>query len=666
MKKLSLMLALLLALSMCSFGAGAEGFGEAPMLTEQVEAGTLPPVEDRLPEIPKVADELSDEFVEVETGNYGGTLRTETFSVNWNAHIFMGEDENLLTQIDMTSGIITPNIVEAYEANEDCTEFTFTLRKGLKWSDGEPVTMEDFEFGINSVAFNTELNPVLSNTFRTGNSSSGTPMTFEVIDENTFKITFDGAYGGFLAKISTSASWAGYTDTLKPAHFLKPFHKDFAEECHGSLEAYYEYIKPFAAVLGYDDPEAEGVWTYVFNQVDVVNWELTDPNDCLTSKYFEGLIDKNFPVLYAWIMESDDSNVQTYVRNPYYWKVDEDGNQLPYIDRVTSTYVEDEETFCLEIIAGNVDFTGVTNANYMSLYLENEEKGNYRYISATDPATFGAAYLNINYGLNADGTVKDDEASQTWQEMVSDLRFRQALMYAIDAEEVSDTIYSGLATSNPYYECTHDTEKANALLDEMGAVDADGDGYRETPSGKKFQWQMWLTEGNDHKSFAELYAEYWRELGLNVDIYVTEESLLTASMNANEIPMRIFYCNGPSFWPFLDWGINIWAPMYNAWFTAGGESADGELLEPTEEVKEFYHLVNSMMQVDANTAANVITPECCQFIADNLYIILPILNCPSAISYSRDLGNVPTGGTNITHTMNFDMERLFFVNPEAH
>ena len=354
------------------------------------------------------------------------------------------------------------------------------------------------------------------------------------------------------------------------------------------------------------------------------------------------------------------------MRNPYYWKVDEDGNQLPYIDRVTSTYVEDEETFCLEIIAGNVDFTGVTNANYMSLYLENEEKGNYRYISATDPATFGAAYLNINYGLNADGTVKDDEASQTWQEMVSDLRFRQALMYAIDAEEVSDTIYSGLATSNPYYECTHDTEKANALLDEMGAVDADGDGYRETPSGKKFQWQMWLTEGNDHKSFAELYAEYWRELGLNVDIYVTEESLLTASMNANEIPMRIFYCNGPSFWPFLDWGINIWAPMYNAWFTAGGESADGELLEPTEEVKEFYHLVNSMMQVDANTAANVITPECCQFIADNLYIILPILNCPSAISYSRDLGNVPTGGTNITHTMNFDMERLFFVNPEAH
>ena len=148
MKKLSLLLALLLALSMCSFGASAEGFGESPMLTERVEAGNLPPVEERLPETPKVADELSDEFVEAETGNYGGTLRTETFSVNWNAHIFMGEDENLLTQIDMTSGIITPNIVEAYEVNDDYTEFTFTLRKGLKWSDGVEVTMEDYRFAF--------------------------------------------------------------------------------------------------------------------------------------------------------------------------------------------------------------------------------------------------------------------------------------------------------------------------------------------------------------------------------------------------------------------------------------------------------------------------------------------------------------------------------------
>ena len=70
--------------------------------------------------------------------------------------------------------------------------------------------------------------------------------------------------------------------------------------------------------MGYDDPAAEGTWCYVFNQVDVVNWELSDPTDCLTTEYFPGLVDSNFPVLYAWVMESSANNRQIYVRNPYY------------------------------------------------------------------------------------------------------------------------------------------------------------------------------------------------------------------------------------------------------------------------------------------------------------------------------------------------------------
>ena len=221
------------------------------------------------------------------------------------------------------------------------------------------------------------MNPVLSNTFRTGNSSSGTPMTFEVIDENTFKITFDGAYGGFLAKISTSASWAGYTDTLKPAHFLKPFHKDFAEECHGSLEAYYEFMQPFASFMGYDDVSEEGVWCYVFNQMDCTNWELTDPNDAMPSYYFGDLIDcDSFPQLYPWIMtECADGKMTTWTRNPYYFCVDEAGNQMPYFDKLTSAYVESAELVQFSAMSGDVDFMRESaTINNVSLYRENEEK----------------------------------------------------------------------------------------------------------------------------------------------------------------------------------------------------------------------------------------------------------------------------------------------------
>ena len=318
MKKLTWLLIVALALSLTPLILAEGTYAEAPMLTRQVEEGALPPLEQRLPETPKVADELSEKYVEHESGNYGGTLHTATTAVNWSPTLFMGSDENLLTQIDMNSGVITPNILEDYSFNEDYTVFTFKLRKGLKWSDGEDVTMEDVEFCVKDVIFNSELTPVLDTKWRSGSMADGTPMEFEALSDLEFQITFDAPYGGFLSRLCTSDSWAGYTDTIKPAHYLKRFHKEYAEECHGSLEAYYEFIAPFAKIMGYDDPAAEGTWCYVFNQVDVVNWELSDPTDCLTTEYFPGLVDSNFPVLYAWVMESSANNRQIYVRNPYY------------------------------------------------------------------------------------------------------------------------------------------------------------------------------------------------------------------------------------------------------------------------------------------------------------------------------------------------------------
>ena len=664
MKKLTWLLIVALALSLMPLSVAEQTYEEAPMLAQQVEEGTLPPLEQRLPEIPKIADELSDKYVEHESGNYGGTLHTATTAVNWSATMFMGSDENLLTQIDMNSGIITPNILEDYSFNEDYTVFTFKLRKGLKWSDGVEVTMEDVEFCVKDTLFNEELTPVLDSKWRSGSMADGTPMQFEVLNDLEFQITFDAPYGGFLSRLCTSDSWAGYTDTIKPAHYLKRFHKDYAEECHGSLEAYYEFIAPFAKIMGYDDPAAEGTWTYVFNQIDCTNWELSDPTDCLTMEYFPGLVDSNFPVLYAWMMESSANERQIYVRNPYYWKVDAEGKQLPYVDYVESAYIEDEENFTLSILAGDVDFSGVISADNMTLYLENEAQGNYTYKSAIEGATFGVVFFNINYGLNADGTVKDDAASRAWQEMVSDIRFRQALMYAIDEDETAQTIYNGFPLVNERYTCTHDIEKANALLDEMGALDIDGDGFRETPSGEKFSWLIWMPTGFGYTSFCEFYVEYWHELGLDCDGYVTDSSIISTSNKANEIPMRIYYSDEPSFWSFVDGDIDKWAPLYDAWFKAGGMTGalDGssEYLEPTDDVKEIYRLANEKMQVDVNTASTEVVPKLLQILADQCYVIMPIVHTPGGMAYSNRLGNIPYNTDVMVHTLNFDMDSLYF------
>lgn len=665
MKKLGLFLALAMLVSVFTLGASAEGnYAQAPMFDALVECGDLPSVAERLPETPRVTHEILDEYLDYEIGNYGGTMRFVTDGVNWDADIFIGTTENLLTMSSANSGEITPNIVAAYEVNDDLTENTFTLRKGMKWSDGTEVTMDDFAFTINNVIFNTEINPVVASYMRSGGTAEGTPMVFEIVDDVTFKLSFDQTYGGFPVHIAV-AGWKGYTELLKPSHFLKPFHLDYAEECHGSVEAYYAYIAPFAAQLGYDDPTAERVWVEVFNQIDMTNWELTDPNDALTSVYFEGLIDKNFPVLYPWVMTDFSNGVTTFTRNPYYFKVDEAGNQLPYCDYVTSTFVEDQELIQLSVMTGAVDFMRESaTIDNISLYKENEENANITAYVTDMHVNPCSLHINFCYGLNPDGSIKDDNDSKAWQEMVNDKRFLEALMYAIDADEVLDSVYKGFGEASPYFSCTGDIEKANALLDEMGAMDLDGDGYRETPSGLPFAFQMWhANETSEQLPACELYREYWDEIGINMQIYTTDGSLLDSSRRANEIPIRVIWLTSDAMWHYQEWYTN--EPMWQNWIDNGGLSGEmkdtkTEFIEPSEAFKQFVLGIQSCFTVDPETAVEEVVPALMEMQAENLWNIQPFQHIQQCVIVNSDIGNVPTGGIGIS--WNFSIEQMFFKN----
>jgi len=670
MKKLSWLLIMALVVSMFAFTASAEGeYAQAPMLDARVESGELPPVEERLPENPRVAKEILDEYLDMEIGNYGGTLRLITKAVNWDADVFVGNNEAILTMESANSDVITPNVVEEFTANEDNTVFTFKIRKGLKWSDGTEVTMDDWKFGIEHHIFNEEITPVVAAYMRDGGTAEGDPFTFTVIDDQTFTLTFKESYGGFAVHISITG-WKGYSDILKPAHFLKPFHPAFAEECHGSLDAYYEYIAPFGAKMGYDDVTEEGVWTYIYNQIDMTNWECTDPNDALTNVYFEGLIDTNFPHLYPWLMTKCENGITTWERNPYYFKVDEDGNQLPYIDYVTSKLVEDMEMVQLEYMSGGADFGRESaTVDNVSLYRENEATAGitaYMTPTHTNPT---AVKFNLNYGLNADGTVKDDDASKAWQEVATDIRFRNALAYAIDANEIIDSVYNGFGEPNTTYfpECVGDTETANALLDEMGMIDLDGDGLRETPSGLKFHFQIWNNqEANDFIPFCELLVEFWTGIGVSCEVYTTEPSLLSASQEANELPMRISWIHSGQLWHNLDFNVGM-CILWGNWIDAGGLSgveAASAHLEPPQEYKDLALKAQSLMTVDPETAVNEVLPEVLQINADNKYTIEPETNVMQCVIINSDIGNVPTGGVGIS--WNFAMEQLFYNNPDQH
>lgn len=193
----------------------------------------------------------------------------------------------------------------------------------------------------------------------------------------------------------------------------------------------------------------------LFSIVDVTNWDLTDRKAI------------GFPVLYPWMITSYSDGLAIFERNPYYFKIDPEGNQLPYIDTLESRLVEDQEMVTLETIAGNLDFSRENGAlNNMPIYRENEENGGYRAVLMNmhnDPTNL---HLNLTYD------------NDTWKEVANDVRFRKALNMAIDREEIIEAIYYGFAEPSTIIDVSYDPEEANRLLDEMG-MEIGSDGYRK-------------------------------------------------------------------------------------------------------------------------------------------------------------------------------------------
>ena len=534
------------------------GYKESPYLSGK----GLPAVKDRLPNEPKITNEMPPELLDYKIGTYGGVLRTVRNTVSIDNVIFIMNNEPLLNTPGLLGTQITPNVLKAYEASADQKTFTFHLREGLKWSDGHPVTMEDVQFAVEDVLFNKELSPAGPPAWlKSAGKNSGTPLKFQVIDQNTFTISFDATYGGFLVSMAIEG-WHGYTDLLKPKHFLEQFHKKYAA----------------ADVLEQKIKEAKfqpGEWVNLFNYKDVINTEVANAEAI------------GFPMLTPWIQVKNGDIIQ-FERNPYYFKVDTAGNQLPYIDRLQSSFVPDLEMINMKIIAGEVDHSYEwALMSRVPLYKENEVKGNFKTMLYTKlHRTAANVFLNFNY--------KDP----VWQQVVQDLRFRKALNLAIDKKEIADTVYYGFAKPAEMEGTKQDLTEANRLLDEMG-MKKGADGFRVGPDGKKFS--IPIEHGMimaDFQQVAELVMEYWKQLGLDVTVKQIDQALWTTRTTANELKATIIFVPGPVMWFRSEWGQNYWAPLWFQWWTSNGKQG----IEPPADVKNCYTLVDSIRSLNLDAA----------------------------------------------------------------
>ena len=310
-----------------------------------------------------------------------------------------------LVRWNTTWSEVEPNLAESWTVNDKATEFTFQLRKGVKWSDGMPFTADDILFWWNDVEMNKELYPSPPNFMQAG----GKPGTVTKIDAYTVKFTFAATHGLFLSLI---AGADGRSMHSFPAHYAKQFHASYVDKA--KLDALVK-------------KEGFNTWRDMFIA------KVCQPDGGGYGQYSAAGI----PTLYAWMVEtpmSANATQVTFVRNPYYWKVDPTGQQYPYIDRLVYTVFQDTEQMLLKAVNGEIDMQGRhfnTNANKAVLF-DNQDKGNFSFYLLVDAAS-NRSVLNLNL------THKDKAMRAIFQNK----DFRIGLSYAINRKEIINTVFMG-------------------------------------------------------------------------------------------------------------------------------------------------------------------------------------------------------------------------------
>lgn len=485
-------------------------FRDAPELAARVDSGELPQVAERLPSEPLVVDVVE------RIGEYGGTWRTALLGGQdgaWQVRT-MGY-ENLLRWTPEWDGWL-PNVAESYEVSEDSREFTFHLREGMRWSDGEPFTADDIMFWYEDVFQNPELTPARPAWLTSG----GEPVTVEKIDDYTVVFRFTEPSGLFLRGL---ADVRGARVNSHPRHYFEQFHPDYNPELDALVEQYgvVDWVALFELMGG--------------GSSDDIRWW-----------------NSKLPTLNGWVTTVGLGETTTQMvaeRNPYYWKVDPEGNQLPYIDRITYDFVEDVEVLLLRALAGEIDMMDrhLATATNRAVLFDGMEAGNYRFFETTSTSP-NAAIIQFNMS-HRDPTMRD---------LFHNKDFRIGMSHAIDRQEVIDVIFIGQGEpmqvaalpESPYYNeqlasqyTEYDVDLANEYLDRAGLTERDSEGYRLNADGERVTITVDVfTAYQPLIDTIELVVSYWEQVGINALLRPGDRSLIGARVDVADYDV---YANRP-------------------------------------------------------------------------------------------------------------------------
>jgi len=582
---------------------------EAPELAEKVGTGDLPAVEERMPKL----EDIMIEPVFDSIGQYGGDLRFPWRGKKdkWTLEKMT---EEALFRFKLDGSGVEPNVAKGYDVNEDATEYMIYLREGMKWSDGVAFTADDIVFYYNEMVLKETFGKSPYNCYYSVNPETGEKTLADVtkVDDYTVKVKFADSSVLFLERLAIDNKWM-----FAPKHYMEQLLPHIVGEAEAMKKA---------EEMGFSDIKTLGKYTGYYY------WIVQDR-----------------PTLRPWLLKTDtEAAVARWERNPYYFKADAEGKQLPYINSIVCQKIESSDNIILESIAGNVDIN-VFELTDFTLLMENRDAGDFRVTQWSGTDWAGNAVV-FNQG------VEDVKL----REVFTDIRFREAMSVAVDRVElaalVTDDLGSGQQASVPeglvnFKEgwadkwSDYDVERANTLLDEMGMAKG-SDGFRTYKDGSDFElniFQIEIDSTSEMGEFEALIKKYYEAVGIKTNIKVVDSTYGEELIQSNGIVAQTFV---PALFNVALRPDNI-VPIrnYRSWYGSYGlyYSTHGEQGEKPEGdialLQEYYNIIQSATDKE-------VVDEYSQKIIDlhekNQWIIGYTSPKPRIVLVKNNLKNVPS------------------------
>ena len=604
-----------------SSSAAAKKYNEAPALADQVKAGKLPPVEQRLPDNPLVvkADEV---------GTYGGTWRRGfTGPSDYNGLNRVIYD--VLARVGPDGSTITVKLAESITSTPDFKVWTIKLRKNSKWSDGSPFTADDIMFWYNDVILNKELTPAVPSWMR--NTDNGSTVKVEKVDDLNVKFTFNTPNTFFLLEMTNKDYGDGAVPIFVPSKWLKQFHASYAKK---------EDLDKMVADAKFK------AWTELFmNKVSPFT-------------------DSNRPGMAAWVAAPGSKisdQIFTMVRNPYYVAVDQAGNQLPYLDQVQFKFFADVQSLNLAAIAGELDEQErhINLANFPVLK-ENAQK-NAKYVVNLWSSPGGQ-----DAGIVFNQTAKDEELRKIFAQK----DFRIAMSYAINRKQIQEAAFLGTGEprqstpkkGSPYYPgdeyaykfIEYNPTLAGQMLDKIGLDKKDADGFRVFPgTTKRIVIDFSVVEVlGPFRDIAQMVTKDFEKVGIKLNMNIRERALHFQMREANDLQAEMWNQDSVGL-PFTGstkfdfrkdlYGTLTYGPLWKKWYDTNGK----EGVEPPAVVKQITEIQDKAKTVGPDEQAKL-AQEMFKLWVDNMFEIgtVGLTATDQGVSVVNiNLKNVPTSLT---------------------